>query len=79
MMTTTTPTTTTPTTTTPTTTPTAEAIELLTPVEAGLQLQLSADALLDVVNRGLLPAYDLGGHIRFRATDVAAALEATAA
>ena len=55
------------------------SIDLLTPVEAGLRLQLSADALLDVVNRGLLPAYDLGGHIRFRAVDVAAVVEATAA
>jgi excisionase family DNA binding protein len=54
-------------------------IDMLTPVEAGLQLQLSADALLDVVNRGLLPAYDLGGHIRFRAADVAAVAKGVAA
>lgn len=47
------------------------SIEMLTPLEAGLRLQLDADALLAVVDRGLLPAYDLGGHIRFRALDVA--------
>lgn len=55
------------------------SIEMLTPVEAGLRLQLSADELLAAVNRGLLPAYDLGGHIRFRANDIAAVAAATAA
>ena len=55
------------------------SIEMVTPVEAGLGLQLSAAELLDAVNRGLLPAYDLGGHIRFRANDIAAVAKATAA
>ena len=47
------------------------SIEMLTPLEAGLRLQLDAESLLRVVDQGLLPAYDLGGHIRFRAHDVA--------
>lgn len=50
----------------------ALAMDMVTPTVAGERLRLDSAALLDVVNRGLLPAYDLGGVIRFRAVDVAA-------
>ncbi|MEM7093294.1 MAG: hypothetical protein AAF567_09850 [Actinomycetota bacterium] len=48
------------------------SVQMVTPAEAGAALCLSAEQLLDAVNHDLLPAYDLGGAIRFRASDVAA-------
>lgn len=59
-------------TTTDKTTIDTTTIDMVTPQVAGATLQLDNDALLEVVNRGLLPAYDLGGVIRFRSADVAA-------
>ena len=49
---------------------TATVIDMYTPSEAGAILRLDDRALLDAVNRGTLPAYDLGGSIRFRVSDV---------
>ena len=50
------------------------AIDMLTPTQVCDELHLDEASLLDLVNRGHLAAYDLGGHIRFRATDVVATL-----
>ena len=49
---------------------TAAAIDLCTPIVAARILQLDETGLLDAVNGGRLPAYDLGGAIRFRVADV---------
>ncbi len=54
---------------TPTTAP-ASSIEMLTPAETGARLGLDDHALLDLVNAGRLPAYNLGGSIRFKVVDV---------
>ena len=51
---------------------TATVIDLYTPSQAGAVLQFDDTALLDAVNRGMLPAYDLGEGIRFRVNDVTA-------
>lgn len=51
---------------------TATPIDMLTPTQTAARLELDDDALLALVNGGRLPAYDLGGSIRFKAVDVAA-------
>ena len=47
-------------------------IDLVGPCEACDMLAVSDDELLSMVNNRQLPAYRLGGHIRFRSADVAA-------
>ena len=51
---------------------TPTAIEMLTPAQTGRHLELDEAAILDLVNRGRLPAYNLGGSIRFKVRDVVA-------
>ena len=48
------------------------AIDLVGPSQACAQLGTDDDGLLKLVNQGQLPAYNLGGNIRFRLTDVLA-------
>lgn len=50
--------------------PIETAIDMYTPHEACQSLQADETALLDLVNNGRLPAYNLGGAIRFRVSDV---------
>ena len=45
-------------------------IELCGPIVARRLLDLDDHQLLELVNLGRLPAYDLGGKIRFRIDDV---------
>lgn len=45
-------------------------IDLVGPLEACEMLVVDERRLLDLVNGGQLTAYRLGGHIRFRASDV---------
>ena len=45
-------------------------IDLVGPLEAGEILVLDEPELLELVNTERLSAYRLGGHIRFRASDV---------
>jgi excisionase family DNA binding protein len=47
-------------------------IDLLTPAQACRQLCISEDGLVELVNSGRLPAFNIAGHIRFRVTDVSA-------
>jgi len=48
------------------------SIDMVNPTQAGEQLRLDQNALLGLVNAGRLPAYNLGGQIRFRVSDVRA-------
>ena len=52
---------------------TTTAIDMLTPAQTCSQLRLTEEALLNLINAGELPAYNLGGNIRFKVLDVAAA------
>lgn len=45
-------------------------IDMLTPYQVCLRLDVSPAGLLDLVNDGSLPAYNLGGAIRFRVSEV---------
>jgi len=45
-------------------------VDLLHPEEVQRRLAMTGAALRLLVNRGALAAYDIGGAIRFRATDV---------
>ena len=45
---------------------------MLTPSQVCRELVLDEQQLLAMVNDGCLPAYDLGGHVRFKVADVAA-------
>ena len=47
-------------------------IDLVGPCEACDMLVVDDDDLLDMVNARKLAAYRLGGHVRFRSTEVAA-------
>lgn len=47
-----------------------EAIRLIDPATAARLLGIDHQALLTLVNRGRLAAYDIGGSIRFRRSDV---------
>ena len=47
-------------------------IDLVGPCEACDMLVVGDDDLLDMVNARKLAAYRLGGHVRFRSTEVAA-------
>lgn len=47
-------------------------IDMLTPAQARDRLALPETAVIDLVNRGQLAAYRLGGDIRFKAADVRA-------
>lgn len=51
---------------------TPTVIDLYTPAQAARVLGLDDTALLEAVNRGQLPAYDLGDTIRFRVGDIVA-------
>lgn len=53
------------------------SIDLITPVEACRTLDVDADELLGLVNDAVLPAYKLGGFIRFRQTEVCALRQAS--
>lgn len=57
----------------PSTVSPATKIDMFTPAQVGEQLQLDDDAILRLVNSGTLAAYNLGGAIRFKKVDVAAA------
>lgn len=48
-------------------------IDMLTPTQTCDRLHLTEGALLGLVNQGQLAAYNLGGNIRFKTIDVAAA------
>jgi|GEM_PF-2089571 len=48
-------------------------IDMFTPERACEHLVIDDQALLAMVNSGQLPAYNIGGSIRFKVTDVAAA------
>jgi len=52
--------------------PAGSSIDLLTPQEVQRRLAMSDDALILLVNRGALAAYNLGGNLRFRSGDVQA-------
>ncbi|MDE0653411.1 MAG: helix-turn-helix domain-containing protein [bacterium] len=54
----------------PQTVPTHPDIDLVGPLEACEMLVVDEDELLELVNGDRLSAYRLGGHIRFRATEV---------
>lgn len=43
---------------------------LLNPSQASIALRVSPDELLELINAGDLPAYNLDGLIRFRPTEV---------
>jgi len=58
---------------------TATNIDMLTPSQTCTRLALDEQAILDLVNSGRLPAYNLGGNIRFRDTDVSACSRALVA
>ncbi len=45
-------------------------IDLVGPLEACDMLVVDEPELLDLVNGGRLAAYRLGGHVRFRSTEV---------
>ncbi len=45
-------------------------IDLVGPLEACEMLVVDEPELLDLVNGGRLAAYRLGGHVRFRSTEV---------
>ncbi len=45
-------------------------IDLVGPLEACEMLVVDERRLLDLINGGRLTAYRLGGHIRFRSSDV---------
>lgn len=45
-------------------------IDLVGPLEACEMLVVDEATLLELVNDGQLAAYRLGGHIRFRSTDI---------
>ena len=45
-------------------------IDMLTPAQTCHRMRLDEQSVLDLVNSGQLRAYNLGGHIRFRAADV---------
>lgn len=51
---------------------TATPIDMLDPAQTAAELRIDGQALLDLVNDGRLPAYDLGGNIRFKVVDVVA-------
>lgn len=55
----------------PRTIPTHPDIDLVGPLEACEILVVDEAELLELVNSDQLSAYRLGGHIRFRSTDVA--------
>ncbi len=46
-------------------------IAMVTPSQVCQELAFDEQQLLAMVNDGSLPAYDLGGQIRFKAADVA--------
>jgi len=46
------------------------AIDMLTPSQTTMALQIDDRALLNMVNTGQLAAYNLGGSIRFKAADI---------
>jgi len=48
------------------------SVDMFTPAQTCEFLRLDDTALLGLVNQGRLAAYDLGGHIRFKASDVRA-------
>ena len=50
----------------------SSTIDMLTPAQTCSQMSLDEQGVLDLVNTGRLAAYNLGGNIRFRASDVAA-------
>ncbi len=50
---------------------TISAIDMFTPAQVCRELVIGESELLDMVNDGRLPAYNLGGHIRFKVVDVA--------
>jgi len=47
-------------------------IDMFTPAQTCEFLRLDDGAVLDLVNQGRLAAYNLGGHIRFKTSDVRA-------
>lgn len=53
-----------------TTTPQATTIDMFNPAETAAILATDESGILGLVNSGTLPAYNLGGHIRFRVADV---------
>lgn len=58
---------------------TSPGIDMLTPAQTGNRLSLDQAGILDLVNSGRLPAYNLGGSIRFKVVDVAACHDALVA
>ena len=52
---------------------TLSPVDMFTPAQTCCRLGVSESGLLDLVNTGRLAAYDLGGNIRFKMTDVLAA------
>ena len=50
---------------------TSSTIDMLTPAQTCSQMSLDEQGVLHLVNTGRLAAYNLGGNIRFRASDVA--------
>lgn len=54
---------------------TTTAIDMLDPAQTCERLHLDDKGLLDLVNSGRLPAYDLDGNVRFKVSEVAVAGE----
>jgi len=48
------------------------AIDMFTPEQARLHLGVADDVLLTMINNGQLAAYNLGGNIRLKVSDVQA-------
>jgi hypothetical protein len=58
---------------------TSSGIDMFTAAQTGDRLSLDDSGVLDLVNGGHLPAYNLGGSIRFRVVDVSACRDALVA
>lgn len=59
--------------------PTVTSIDMFTPARTCELLDLDEAAVIDLVNQGHLPAYNIGGQIRFKVVDVRAATTVIAA